>query len=190
MQPMTDVVKNLLIINVILFFGLKYGVPFLHYDSYMVLRPIGGGFNPYQLISHMFMHGDVRHLLFNMLGLFFIGPAVEMSLGSKRFIQLYILAGVVGGVVHLLTSIGSAVGASGGFYGVLVAFATMYPNRKMMFFPIPMEIKAKYLVGAFILIDFFSGLSSARTGIAHFAHIGGGLAGFLLILLWKKNNLY
>lgn len=178
-----------MIINVILFFGLTYGLKFYPFRDMMVLMPFGHGFNPYQLFTHMFMHGDERHLFFNMLTLFFLGPTVEQTLGQKRFLMLFISAGLVGGIVHLLTAVNPAVGASGAINGVVVAFAVMYPNMKLMVFPLPFGVKAKYLVTAFVAMDFFFGITNYQTGIAHFAHLGGAAMGFAMIHIWKMANL-
>ncbi len=190
MARLTPVVKNLLIINVIVYFALRYGLNMFKIEPYTYLHVWESGFfNPYQLFTHMFMHGDERHLFFNMLTLFFLGPMTEQSLGQKRFLMLYISAGLAGGLVHLLTSTSPAVGASGAINGVVVAFATMYPNLKLMVFPLPFEIKAKYLVSIFVAMDFFFGVTSYNTGIAHFAHLGGAIMGFAMIHYWKMASL-
>ncbi len=187
----TDVVKNLLILNVIIFFVVRFNlIPFIPgLENYFWMKPIGQGFEPYQIATHMFMHGGEQHLLFNMLMLFFIGPAVEQTLGPKRFLLLYIIAGVSSAFLHLLISNGKVVGASGAIYGILVAFATMFPNLKMMVFPIPFEIKAKYLVGAYVVYDLYTGLTGYDDNIAHFAHIGGAIAGFVMIYFWNMVKL-
>ena len=190
MMRLTGVVKNLLIINVLVFIVVGGGLlPIQNLDNYFILKPIGGGFEPYQIITHMFMHGNPQHLLFNMLLLFFIGPAVEQTLGPQRFLFLYLTAGILSALAHLFLTPHSAVGASGALYGILTAFAAMYPNMKMMIFPLPFEIKAKYLVGAYIVYDLYSGLTNAQTGIAHFAHFGGAVAGFFLIYYWNMLKL-
>jgi membrane associated rhomboid family serine protease len=190
MGRITPVVKNLLIINVIIFFGFRDGLQAFNVEPRMYLFPLGsGGFNPYQLFTHMFMHADERHLFFNMLTLFFLGPMTEQTLGQKKFLLMFITAGLIGGIAHLLSSNAPAVGASGAINGVVVAFATMYPNLKLMVFPLPFEVKAKYLVGAFVLIDFFFGVTNYQSGIAHFAHLGGALTGFVMVHIWKMANL-
>ncbi|MBK8632179.1 MAG: rhomboid family intramembrane serine protease [Saprospiraceae bacterium] len=191
MMRITDVVKNLLILNVIIFFVVQFDlIPFIPgLIKYFVMKPIGQGFEPYQIATHMFMHGDERHLLFNMLMLFFIGPAVEQTLGPKRFLLLYIIAGVSSAFLHLLISNGSVVGASGALYGILVAFATMFPNMKMIIFPLPFEVKAKYLVGAYVVYDLYTGMTGYNDNIAHFAHIGGAIAGFVMIYFWNMVKL-
>ena len=189
MMQITPIVKNLIIINAIVFFGVQYALQPFGILDYFPLRQIGQGFNPYQLVSHMFMHGNIQHLFFNMLTLFFLGPVTEYGLGSKKFLQLYIVAGLVGGIVHLLMESNPAWGASGAINGVVVAFATMYPNRELMVFPFPFQIKAKYLVAAFVGIDFFYGVTNYYSGVAHFAHLGGAATGFIMIHIWKMANM-
>jgi membrane associated rhomboid family serine protease len=200
MIRITDVVKNLLIINVIVFFAVRYFLPIPGLEKYFVLvhpglqffDPSVGQivkFEPVQIVTHMFMHGNEQHLLFNMLGLFFLGPMVEFSLGPKRFFILYIVSGLVASVAQLLITQGAIVGASGAVYGVLAAFATMFPNvRLMLLFP-PIPVKAKWLALGLIGIGLFSGVTGSQAGIGHFAHIGGAIAGFLLIHYWKLANL-
>lgn len=192
MNRLTDVVKNLIIINAIIFVVVGYGLlPIPDLRSHFVLFPFGSQmFEYYQIVTSMFMHADPRHLLFNMLALFFLGPIVESTLGPKRFLTLYLTAGIVSSFAHLAFSAGSAVGASGAINGVVVAFAVMFPNMKLMIFPLPFEVKAKYLVGAYIAYDLFSGLGGLNTGIAHFAHLGGALVGFLMIKYWGLENRY
>lgn len=189
---MTEVVKALMFANVVMFFVVSFNlIPFIpNLRDYFVLLPIGSGFEYYQVLTHMFMHGDINHLLFNMLTLFFIGPLVEQSLGANRFLFLYISAGIASAALHLFLTHNAAVGASGAIYGILVAFATMYPNMKMMVFPIPFEIKAKYLIGAYVVYDLYSGFFVNGSGIAHFAHLGGAIAGFIIIYSWGMAKLH
>ncbi|MEL6123564.1 MAG: rhomboid family intramembrane serine protease [Bacteroidota bacterium] len=186
MNRLTDVVKNLMIINVIVFVGVTFLVP--QFRNYFVLYPVGSSyFQPIQLVTHMFNHGSLNHLFFNMLGLFFIGPIVEQSLGPKRFLFLYLAAGVGSLLLHLVFSGANPVlGASGCLLGVVVAFAVMYPDMEMMLIFLPIPIKAKYLVSAFVIGDLVLGFMGARTGIAHFAHLGGALVGYVLIQVWRK----
>ncbi|MBK9255329.1 MAG: rhomboid family intramembrane serine protease [Saprospiraceae bacterium] len=199
MIRVTEVVKNLLIINIIVFFAVRYLIPIPGFEKFFVLvhpsiqyiDSLGEivKFEPVQIITHMFMHGNEQHLLFNMLGLFFLGPMVELSLGPNRFLILYILSGLVASVAQLLVTQGAIVGASGAVYGVLAAFATMFPNMKLMLLFPPIPIKAKFLAVGLIAIGLFSGVSGSSDGIGHFAHIGGAVAGFLLIHFWKMANL-
>ena len=200
MFRITDVVKNLLIINVIVFFAVRYLIPIpgierffmLVYPGLEIMDPSSGymlKFEPVQVITHMFMHGDERHLIFNMLGLYFLGPMVESSLGAKRFLILYLTSGFVASIAQLLVTQGIIVGASGAVFGVLAAFATMYPNMKLMLLFPPIPIKAKYMAMALIAIGLFSGVTGTQDGIGHFAHLGGALCGFLIIHFWNLANL-
>lgn len=211
MVRITDVVKNLIIINVLLFVVVSYNmIPIVeNLRHYFTLYSIDTGeFKPYQLFTSMFMHsGSARtmqpvenmydtgyiswsHLLFNMLSLFFLGPMVESVLGTKRFLFLYISAGLMGGLAAaLLTSNTASMGASAAINGVAIAFALMFPNVKLMVFPIPFEIKAIYLIGAYIAYDLFAGIASLQTGIGHFAHLGGAIMGGLLIYKWGLSSI-
>ena len=184
---MTEVVKHLIGINVIIFLGVTFS-PFESLRDYFVLYPPGSGyFKPIQVFTHMFMHGGQMHILFNMLALFFIGPAVESYLGPKKFLFYYLFCGLGAMATHLvLGSNAPVVGASGAIYGVLAAYAFLFPNTQMMLLFPPIPIKAKYLVLILIGIDLFSGVSGTRTGIAHFAHLGGALFGILMMLYWRK----
>lgn len=187
MGRLTDVVKHLIVINVIVFLGV-YLSPFPSVRDYFVLYPPGTPyFKPIQMFTHMFMHGGEMHLLFNMMALYFIGPTVETYLGPRKFLFFYFFSGIGAMILHLLIG-GNApvVGASGAIYGVLAGFAFLFPNTQLMLLFPPIPVKAKYLVAILIAIDLFSGFSGSRTGIAHFAHLGGALFGILLILYWRN----
>lgn len=197
MLRVTDVVKHLLIINVIVYFGAQLLLP--NVDMLALYFPTSDAFQPYQVVSHMFMHGGTTHLLFNMLMLFFLGPFVEQALGAKKFLILYFVSGFSAMLLHMavwylqldpqVLEYVRVVGASGALYGVLIAFAAMFPNVKLMLLIPPIPVRAKYLALALIAIDLFSGISKMQTGVAHFAHIGGAIAGFLLIWYWRKLRL-
>jgi membrane associated rhomboid family serine protease len=200
MMRMTDVVKNLLMINVIVFFGVRYLIPIPGIERFFILIFPGKeyfdassemmfGFEPVQIVTHIFMHGDERHLLFNMLALYFLGPMTEASLGPKRFLLLYLTSGFVASVAQMVMTQGAIVGASGAVYGVLAGFATMFPNMQMMLLFPPIPIKAKYMAIGLIAIGLFSGFSGMQAGIGHFAHVGGAICGFLLVHYWKMANL-
>ena len=191
MIPLTDVVKNLLIINVLVYVTLNFLLPQLELQSYFSLYPYESEmFKPIQVVTSMFNHDprSFSHLLFNMMGLYFIGPIVEHTLGPKRFLFLYLSSGLLSSLFHLFFANGIAVGASGAIYGVLLSLALMYPNLKMMIFPIPFEIKAIVLVGIFIAYDLISGLNQFSTGIAHFAHLGGAAMGGFLTFYWGMST--
>jgi len=145
----------------------------------------------WQLITYMFLHGSLLHLLFNLFTLWMFGSDVERGLGQKRFLGFYLITGVCAALFHLLFnahSVHPVLGASGAIYGVLVAFALLYPEREitlLLFFILPVHLKAKYLAAIFMAISLIAGLQSQITGadegIAHLAHLGGGLAGWLLL---------
>lgn len=192
MLRISETVKHLLIINFIVFIGLTIlqntNIDLL--DYFVLHTPDTNNFKPIQLVTNMFTHLRFDHIFFNMLVLFFLGPMVEYSLGHKRFLLLYLVAGIVGGAAQLLVSSNAYIlGASGATMGVTLAFATMFPNMKLMLLFPPIPIKAKYLALIIIAIDLFSGLSGASTGIGHFAHLAGALIGFLLVVYWGKTNL-
>ena len=187
MNNLTEVVKQLIIINVIIFIGTS--LPMLaNLRNYFILFPPSTSyFKPIQLVTHMFMHADMGHLFFNMFALYFFGPMTERVWGAKKFLVFYLLCGAGAMGLHLLIGGGSPVlGASGAISGVVLAFAMLFPNAKVMLLIPPIPMKAKHMVLVFLGIDLFLGLSSYNTGIAHFAHLGGALFGFLLILFWRK----
>ena len=211
MSRLTDVVKNLIIINVIIFIGVAtlpdvYQQYTLYGRLYFIDSP---HFRPFQIVTSMFMHADLGHLFMNMLGLFFLGPMVERALGGKRFLILYLLAGLGGSFLHIgvdyvkVLNLGcvncqpyynlintGALGASGCVLGVVVAFITMFPKEKLMVFPIPIPIKAMYLGIGVVAYSLFAGLTDTTPGgIGHFAHLGGAIVGFLMIHYWKMANL-
>ena len=198
----TKVVKHLLIINILVFiatvtiFEPMRGLLALHFP-----HPDNNLFRPYQFLSHFFMHGNEQHLIFNMLSLVFIGPIIEKVMGEKRFLNFYILCAFGASFLDiavkyflLLTQNDYSVmssaswGASGAIYGILVAFAYLFPNQKLMLLFPPIPIQAKYLVTVVLLADFFFGISGISTGIGHFAHIGGAAFGFFLVWYWYKRK--
>jgi len=191
MPPITDVVKHLIIINVLLYFGTHVVWP--AGQGYLALFfPMDSpNFQPYQLVTHMFMHGSITHLLFNMYGLYLFGSAVERVWGPKRFLFYYLFCGF-GALALQLGTMAIAgesswlVGASGAVFGLLAAFGMMYPNTRIMLLFPPIPMKAKYFVLIYGAIELFLGVSGFNTGIAHFAHLGGAIFGALLILYWRK----
>jgi len=199
------VIKNLMIINGVVFliqiflqgftftnsFGERVSVANL-LTEYFALIPLGYGFLPWQLITFQFMHGSFTHILFNMLYLWMFGMELENAWGSKKFLIYYLTCGVGAGLTQLFLSplfdgaLAPTVGASGGVYGVLMAFALMFPNRPIyLYFFIP--IPAKYLIGFMILIEFFSVGDQSLT--AHLAHIGGAVVGVIFYLIDKRTSL-
>lgn len=228
------VIKNLLIINALMFVATEYVFP----DMGIFLKPIlalyhweSPLFEPWQFITHIFMHGSESHLFFNMFGLWIFGAAIENYWGSKRFLNYYLLTGFGASILHYLmihfqliqvvdlvpqeilhsiqdgdgtipapsqrsavtnqyirTLITPVLGASGALYGVLMAYGMSFPERSIyMYFLFP--IKAKYLVMAYGCYSLYRGIQSAPVdSIAHFAHLGGLIFGFIAIWYWRKNN--
>ncbi len=192
MNNLTEVVKQLIIINVIIFIGTVIP-PLSSYRDILAFHPPGYGFKPFQIVTHMFMHSgsSPTHLFFNMFTLYFFGPMIERLWGPKKFLVYYILCGLGALGLHFLIGnltggVSPVLGASGAISGVVLAFGMLYPNMKVMLLIPPIPMKAKYMVLIFLGIDLYLGLSSHNTGIAHFAHLGGALFGFLLILFWRK----
>ena len=192
MYRISEVVKNLIFINAIVFLALQLPL-FSAFRHFFVLYPVGSeAFQPVQLVTHMFNHGNMSHLFFNMLALFFFGPDVENIWGAKKFLIYYMICGLGSMIAHVILGGNAPVlGASGAISGVLIAFAWLYPDRRVMLLIPPIPMKAKYLIMIIIVMDLFLGLSHMSTGIAHFAHLGGAFFGFLLIMFWRnKGELY
>jgi membrane associated rhomboid family serine protease len=193
------IVKNLIIINVLVFvaqmvFDDKYLL-----TAKIALWPVATPyFEPYQVFTHMFAHSTnfIFHIIFNMLVLYSFGRVLENLWGPKRFLFFYLASGVGAAAAHLIMQHlmnpnlpVPAVGASGAIMGVFVAFAYLFPNTELMIMPIPIPIKAKWLALAYIGFDLLGGFGKfAGSNIAHFAHLGGALTGFLIVLYWNKNN--
>jgi membrane associated rhomboid family serine protease len=179
----TNVVKYLLLINFLMFvIGFVAG-PSLYFVLGLVPKLVWRRGMVWQLFTYMFLHGGFFHFLFNMFLLWMFGSELERHLGSREFLKYYCITGVGAGVLTLLASPNSlvpTVGASGAIYGLLLAYALYFPNRLIyLWFLIP--IKAKHLVIFFGIIEFFAALSHTPSGIAHFAHLGGILVGFVYL---------
>ena len=218
MNNLPAVTKNLLIINVLCFFGnivaRRYGIDLndllgLHFF-------MASDFKLYQLVTYMFMHADFQHIFFNMFAVWMFGRTLEHVLGSKRFLIYYMVCGIGAGLVQEVVQYAqyalelshydsvdmgvsiipmkeflnmmTTVGASGAVYGILLAFGMLFPESRMFVFPLPFPIKAKFFVIGYAVIELLSGFGSSGDGIAHFAHLGGMIFGFLLIMYWRKKN--
>lgn len=149
-----------------------------------------GEFQVWQLLSYGFLHGDYVHLLFNMLMLWMFGRELELLMGMKRFLTYYLVCVAGAGVVQLVVAYlqgGSypTIGASGGVFGILLAFGMAFPNRMIMLLFPPIPMKAKYLVILAGIFELVAGVSGRAPGIANFAHLGGMLFGFGLLTYWK-----
>ena len=240
MGRFTDGIKHLLIINLLFFVATAlYGDLFYKWFSlWYVQHP---NFGVWQLLSHMFMHGGLMHILFNMYALWAFGTPLERMWGTRKFLFFYFSAGLGAALIHtgwnyLQVSQGldaliaagvpqsqvldalvqgkyspgwmqlvpedtvqsminsfmiPAVGASGAVYGILVAFGMLFPNSELFLIFLPVPIKAKYFIPVLIGLDLFSGVTGYSifgNGIAHFAHVGGALFGFIMMWYWKKNQ--
>lgn len=228
MDRITDVTKNLLIINVLMYFVTLLLMTEPSQTTVRALINGSGGelsdwgrlqlalffptseyFRPFQLVTHMFMHDgrSFMHLFFNMYALYLFGQAIELVWGTKRFLFYYLFTGFGAAALHMLVTYleiqyGGAspnrvnvpvLGASGAVFGLLTSYGLLFPNNVLQLLFPPIAMKAKYFVLIYAAIELFLGFSSFNTGVAHFAHLGGALSGFLLILIWwgfrinKKN---
>ena len=203
--------RNLLLINIIMYVftfiaDLKGSDVMLEYLA--VFFPASPFFKPWQVLTYMFLHANFAHLFFNMWALFMFGMALEQAIGTKKFLILYFACGIGAYLMHtgvqwaqysyfLASGAEEAavnllrtptLGASGAIYGIEVAFAVVYPDMKLtLIFP-PVTLKAKWMILIFIGIEIVTGITGTLDGIAHFAHLGGALVGFILMLIWKKRN--
>lgn len=230
------VTKNLLIINVLLWFATVVLIRTMSLDltDWLGLRYWrAADFNAYQLLTYMFMHdsSSITHVFFNMFSLWMFGRILERTLGSKRFLFYYLTCGIGAGLVQELAweftwqsefipalanqngltfdqvkalmasgqlnnAIGQfqnmlvTVGASGAVFGILLAFGMLFPNLPMYFILIPIPIKAKWMVLGYGLIELFFGVAGFQGNVAHFAHLGGMLFGFLTILYWRHKGTF
>ena len=210
LERIPPVTRSLLIVNVIMFVATLINEDFM-IRTFAMFYPASPLFRWWQPLTHMFMHGGWWHIFFNMYTLVMFGMVVERALGTKKFLILYFVTGL--GAVALHTGVEwldihrlaastdmsaqasvidilrtPMVGASGAIYGVLVAFAMLYPEARMtLIFP-PVTLDAKWMVAIFIGIELLTGITGTQVGIAHFAHLGGALFGFLLVWYWRKRG--
>lgn len=215
------VVKNLLIINIIFFiatllFQKGSSSPLIAWLG--VYYPGSPNFRIWQVVTYMFMHGGFEHIFFNMFALFTFGTSLEYVLGSKRFLNFYLITGLGALVLQMLVQalevyqitgsininpdtyhsdnaehirtlseiyFGPMVGASGAIFGLLIAFGMLFPNAELMLIFLPIPIKAKYFIPIYVVIELFLGVYRiSGDSVAHFAHLGGALFGFILVKLW------
>ncbi|MDG1756318.1 MAG: rhomboid family intramembrane serine protease [Bacteroidia bacterium] len=193
-----EVTRNIIAINVLLFVATIYSGDTM-YEYLALFNYKSNYFHGWQMITHMFMHGSFTHLLFNMFGLYMFGSRLEQMWGAKRFINFYLITGLGAALLHTLVqdyeitqgliSVNQpTVGASGALFGILVAFAIYWPNTQLFLMFIPVPIKAKWAVIGYAAFELFAGISGFQAGVAHFAHLGGALFGFILVQYWNKNN--
>lgn len=186
MPPLSPITQALLLINVAAFFISELLGPMV--DTLFALWPLGGGFLPWQVVTYAFLHGGFNHLFFNMLGLWMFGSELERLWGPKRFMQFYAASVLAAAVAQLIVtgvtgSIYPTVGASGGLFGLLLAFGMLFPHRTiLLFFVIP--VPARVLVALYGAYELFNGVVGTQAGVAHFAHLGGMVGGFLMLQYW------
>jgi len=210
----TPVTKNLIIINCIVFFAFLVNKEYM-LESFALFYPTSRYFHWWQVVTHMFMHGGFWHIFFNMYTLLIFGTVVERIIGQKEFLLFYFICGLGAVALHLGVEYlqiqalmpGAAegsinaiqgiadikrtptVGASGAIYGVLIGYAMLFPESKMtLLFP-PVTLSAKWMVVVFAVIELFTGVAGLQAGIAHFAHLGGMLFGFLMIRCWRRRGV-
>lgn len=183
------VTRNILIAIVVMFvfqqIFAQTGSDFI--ARYFVLYPIDTPlFYPWQLVTYALLHGNLMHLFFNGFAIWMFGSQIEHFWGEKRY-SIFIIACIIGsGLANALLSNVGAVGISGAVYGLLVAFGMMWPNHTIYLVIPPIPLKAKYFVIILAVIAFFSSINPRNDGIAHIAHLGGAITGFLLIQYWRK----
>ena len=205
--------KNIIIINILVMIMTSLNEGWM-YEKFALFYPTSPFFHWWQPVTHMFMHGGVWHLFFNMYTLYFFGRVLEERWGAKKFLIFYFVTGLGAALVHTgvewlqmnhwmnqvaegsmaaqsriyALKMTPTVGASGAIYGVLMGFAMLYPDAILsLIFP-PISMKAKWFVLIFAAIELLTGVTGTGGGIAHFAHLGGLIFGYLLIMYWKKKH--
>ena len=182
---MTPWVLRLIIANVAVFF-LQLTAPAI--TDPLVLVPALGLVRPWSFVTYMFLHGGIGHIFFNMLSLFFFGPRLEARLGGKSFLGLYFASGITGALLSIpFTPYAHIIGASGAVYGVMLGYAMFWPRDQIMIWGI-VPVEARFLVLAMTALSLFGGFSPSSGGIAHFAHLGGFLGGYLFIKLMRQGS--
>ena len=213
MANVPTAIKNIIIINVLVMIMTMLNEDFM-YKTFSLFYPTSPFFHWWQPVTHMFMHGGFWHLFFNMYTLYIFGSVLERVWGTRKFLVFYFVTGLGAALIHTgvewiqmqswlgqaaegsaaaLSSIHAlkmtpTVGASGAIYGVLMGYAMLYPDSVLtLIFP-PVSMKAKWFVLIFAAIELLTGVTGTGGGIAHFAHLGGLIFGYLLILFWKRNH--
>lgn len=201
MRTIPTITRYLLGINIVAFLLAKFAFGGnLELNYYLGLHYfMSPNFQVYQLLTYMFMHGGWDHLFFNMFALWMFGCAVEKAWGTRRFLVYYLVCGIGAGVLQelaqffqygLMPAMGLTVGASGAIYGILLAFGMTWPESRIFIFPIPVPIKAKWFVCIYAAIELFSAMATSGDGVAHIAHLGGMLFGYLIIRHWQGGGQF
>lgn len=196
------VTRALLIANIAVFLVQAYAGDAL--VIWFALWPFGAplytgpeappGFLPWQIVTYSFLHGNSLHLLVNMLGLFMFGSEVERVLGTRRYFTYYIVSVLSAAIAQLVMSALSAgppyptVGASGGVFGLLLAYGMFFPHRMVMLIFPPIPMPARMFVIVYAVIELYLGVTGTQAGVAHFAHLGGMLGGFVMLRRWRRRR--
>ena len=150
----------------------------------------GVGFAPWQLVTYAFLHGSFTHLLFNMFALYMFGGAIELVFGSRRYIVYYLVCVVSAAlaqlqVARLTGGFYPTVGASGGVFGLLLAYGLYFPNNRVMLLFPPIPMPARVFVLLYAVLELVMGVSGVQSGVAHFAHLGGMVGGYIMLRYWR-----
>lgn len=196
MRNIPTITKNLLIINVLMF-AAYFVFSRLNIDLNSLLGLhffLVSDFHLYQLVTYMFMHAGLSHIFFNMFALWMFGRIVETVWGPKRFLTYYLTCGIGAGLIQTAVHANefalntwTTVGASGAIYGILLAFGMLFPEERIFIFPLPVPIKAKWFVAIYAVLELSLGPGMPGDSVAHFAHLGGMLFGYLLIRYWQRH---
>lgn len=189
MFGLPPVTQGIIIANVLVFLlELTLGNSLI---SVFALWPLGSQFLPWQILTYAFLHGSVMHLLFNMFAVYMFGADMERVWGGRRYLIYYLICAVAAALSQLLVSSATGaqyptLGASGAVFGLLLAFARYFPERQIMLLLPPITLPAKLFVVLYGALELVLGVTGTQAGVAHFAHLGGLAAGFLLMRYWKK----
>lgn len=191
MHSMPPGVRTLLIATIIAFMlQLATGDSMI---AGLALWPLQANFMPWQLLTYAFLHGSIAHLAINMYALWLFGRELEMLMGYRSFLQLYFASVLSAALMQLLaTSFTGAVyptiGASGGVFGLLLAYAVFFPNRIIMLLIPPIPLPARLFVFLYALVELMLGVTGTEAGVAHFAHLGGMIGGYIVIRRWRRRG--
>ncbi|HVS78026.1 MAG TPA: rhomboid family intramembrane serine protease [Steroidobacteraceae bacterium] len=187
---LTPATRAIILVNVVVF--LVEQVAMLPMEVHFALWPLGtpeGLFRPWQLVTYAFLHEGILHIFFNMFALYVFGPALESYWGARRFVGYYFVCVLAAGATQLaveyLSGVGEpTIGASGGIFGILLAFAMLFPRvRLLLYFAIP--VPAWLFVTGYAVLELFFGVTGRQASVAHFAHLGGMLGGAIMMLFWR-----
>jgi membrane associated rhomboid family serine protease len=186
------ITRALIVANVVMFL-LQQLLP-VQLVEWLALWPLQAGFMPWQLVTYAFLHGSLLHLFFNMFALYMFGGEFERVVGERRYLQYYFVCVLTAGLAQLLVSIllamppNPTVGASGGVFGLLLAFGLYFPRRIIVLLIPPIPMPAWLFVTAYGAIELYLGVTGTQQGVAHFAHLGGMLGGYLMIRNWRRGR--